>query len=200
MRLVSPNINSWRFRLAGNAPWIAALFIIAGLVHILSILAMPRLAERDAYARLQARAPLNQLQLISNPPGPDHLPYEDPATELAICRFDLTQEPLRLRGDLAGSGLVLFSFRDRYGRAFFAMTDRGNSRGQLDVIVATRAQLDAISAEDGEDETPSELRLPARQPDGFVLIRALALEPGRVEAARQLLQSISCASEKPAAQ
>lgn len=200
MSVFAKDISGWRFRFAGAAPWLVAMFIIAGLVHILSVLAMPRLAERDAYARFAEIAPVNQLRLISPDEAARLLPYEDPAMAMAVCRFDLSQGPLRLRGNLAGGGLLLLSFRDRLGRAFFAMTDRGTSRGRLDVIIATRAQLDAIEAQDEEDETPAELRLPARGATGFILLRALARESGAMEEVRQRLGALSCASEKPAQQ
>lgn len=186
----------WNFRLAGLLPWILATVFIAGLVHIISILAMPRLASRDVHARIAAHSPLNTMHLLANA-GRDAIPFEDPATVLAVCRYDLATGALRLRGMLAGDGLVLISFRDRLGRAYFAMTDRGTLRGRLDVVVATRNQLDAIEAQDGEDEVPSEMRLPARDETGFIYIRALAAEAGARQSAHAKLQGLTCAIEKP---
>ena len=66
----------------------------------------------------------------------------------------------------------------------------------LDVVLVTRAQLDAIEAQDPEDETPLDLRLIAPSLQGFVMLRALALEPGQRAGAEARLKSISCQTEK----
>ncbi len=188
---------NWAFRLTGWAPWVAATFVIAGLVHIISILAMPLLAPQDAFGRLAEATPLGRLVILDNgPPGKELLPFEDPATIIAVCRFDLAQGALRLRSNFDGEGLVLMSFRNRFGTAFYAMTDRGTSRGRLDVVVATRAQLDAIEAQDSEDEVPSDLRLLAQLPEGFVMLRALSPEPGQRADAAARLKMITCGAEK----
>lgn len=186
----------WTFRLAGWLPWIIGTFVIAGLIHIVTILAMPLLAKQDSFARLSAATPLGQLTILNNgAPGHELLPFEDPATSIAVCRYDLAQGPLRLRANFDGEGLVLMSFRNRFGTAFYAMTDRGTSRGRLDVVIVTRAQLDAIEAQDSEDEVPSDLRLLSPSPEGFVMLRALSLEPSQRADAEARLRSISCRTE-----
>lgn len=186
----------WGTRLSGWTPWIAAVFVIAGLVHIVSVLAMPMLAPVDAYARLADRTPLGQLVILDNgQPGEELLPYEDPAAVIAVCRYDLSKGPIRLKANFDGEGLVLMSFRNRFGTAFYAMTDRGTSRGRLDVVVANRTQLDAIEAEDSEDEAPSDLRLLSPSPEGFIMLRALALEPGQRTVAEARLKAVSCEIE-----
>ena len=188
---------SWSFRLTGWLPWIIGAFVIAGLVHIVSVLLMPLLAPQDSFARLTAATPLGQLVILQNgPPGRELLPFEDPAAVIAVCRFDLAQGALRLRANFDGEGLVLMSFRNRFGTAFYAMTDRGTSRGRLDVVIATRAQLDAYEAQDSEDEAPSDLRLVAPSPEGFAMLRALSLEPGQRADAQARLKAISCRTEQ----
>ena len=188
---------NWGFRMTGWAPWIAGIFVIAGLVHILSILAMPLLAPQDAFARLTPVTPLNQLAILDNgPAGRELLPFEDPAIAIAVCRFDLTDGALRLRATLDGDGLTLMTFRNRFGTAFYGMNDRGTARGRLDVVIATRAQLDAFEAQDEEDEVPQDLRLLAPSLEGFVLLRALALEPGQRAIAEARLKAVACQTEQ----
>lgn len=185
-----------RERLLGALPWFLATLIVAGIVHITSILAMPRLATEDAFARIARAAPLHTMTILSDAEdGGRLLPFEDPATMRAVCRFDLRNGPLRLRGKLTGEGLTLMSFRNRFGTAFYAMNDRGTSRGDLNVIVVTRQQLEEIEANDPEDELPSELRLVAPSQEGFVLLRALAPEPGLRALTQQSLQAITCRKE-----
>ena len=183
-------------RILGWLPWIFATFIIAGIVHLVSIMAMPRLATEDAFARIARVAPLHSISILAGKPAAMKLlPFEDPATAVAVCRFDLNQGPLRLRGKLSGDGLTLMSFRNRFGTAFYSMTDRGTSRGLLDVVVVTRAQLEAKEADDPEDELPSELRLVSPTMQGLVLLRALAPEKGNYPKAVAGLKAITCELE-----
>ena len=186
---------SFRDRLIGAIPWLLATAIVAGIVHIVSILAMPRLASDDAFARMARNAPLHGLTLLPRKAiAVGLLPFEDPATALAVCRFDLRDGPVRLHGKLSGDGLLLLSFRNRYGVSFYAMNDRGASRGDLEVVIVTRQQLEEIEANDPEDEIPSELRLQAPSLEGFVLLRTLATEPGHYPKAVDSLKKITCRS------
>lgn len=182
-------------RLLGWLPWLLATFIIAGIVHIVSILAMPRLAPNDAFARIAAVAPLHSMTILAGKPAAmELLPFEDPATAIAVCRYDLRQGPVRLRGKLSGDGLTLMSFRNRFGNAFYTMNDKGTSRGTLDVVLVTRAQLETLEANDPDDELPSELRLVSPTLQGFSLLRALAPEKGHFPDAVKRLQAIECRS------
>lgn len=180
-------------KVLGWLPWLLATAIIAGIVHIVSILAMPRLAPNDAFARIAGAAPLHKLAILAGKPAAmELLPFEDPATAVAVCRYDLRQGPIRLRGKLSSEDLTLMSFHNRLGTAFYAMNDRGTSRGTLDVVLVTRAQLETLEANDPEDELPSELRLVSPSLQGFALLRALAPEKGQYPDAIERLKTIQC--------
>ncbi|MGE3642737.1 MAG: hypothetical protein AB7F96_02665 [Beijerinckiaceae bacterium] len=180
-------------RLLGWIPWVLGTLIIAGIVHIVSVLAMPRLAAEDAFSRFARVTPLHKLTILTGRPDAASLvPFEDPANALAVCRFDLKAGPVRLRGRLSGDGLVLMSFRNRFGTAFYSMNDRGTSRGNLNVVLVTAEQLEAIEANDPEDDVPNELRLSAPSLEGFIVLRALAPERSQFAEAVQSLKTIDC--------
>lgn len=173
--------------------WTAAVLIVAGVVHLVSILAMPRVATNNSFTRVAAQAPANQfLVLPAVAPGSEVLPFEDPATALGVCRYDLARGALRLRGQLAPEELALVSFHGRDGQTYYAMTDRSALRGRMDVVVATRDQLDEIEAQDNEDELPQELRLVAPGTQGFILLRALAQRPALMGEVRERLATTTC--------
>jgi uncharacterized membrane protein len=175
------------------AIWIVAVLCVAGIVHLATILVLPRIAPKNPYARVAALGPANRLVMLPPvEPGREVLPFEDPATAVAACPYDLTRGAVRLRGQLAPDALVLLSFHGRFGQTFYSMTDRSALRGRIDVVIATRGQLDDIEANDSEDELPQELRLesPARQ--GFILLRALAERPSLMGEARDRLSSLTC--------
>ena len=181
--------------LLGVLPAILGVVAMTGIVHIVSLFAMPRLAPKDAFSRVSTIAPLFKIWPVPSA-SRDQLPFEDPATELAICRYDLRQGPLHMTGTLQPDSLMLFTFSARYGQIFYSMTDRGASRGRLDVLVLTQAQLDSIETAESGDELPAELRIVAPTNEGFVLVRTLAEQQGDVPEARRRVTSIGCALGK----
>jgi uncharacterized membrane protein len=185
--------------LIGGLPWALACLIIAGIVHISSILAMPWLAPKDAYAHMASIAPLfHMTSLPPTAPGGRSTPFDDPALAQAVCRYDLSEGPLRLHANLPSDELTLFSFHERYGQIYYSMNDRGAPRGQLDVLLLTQPQLDAVEVNDNEGELPKELRIVAPSSRGFILLRALAERPGEMEDARARVMSVACALDRGA--
>ena len=162
-------------RLSGLLPWALACFALAGIVHIASVLLMPRLAPRDAYTRLAAFIAQGGLRpLPAAEPGQEILPFLDPAFAYAVCGYDLARGPLRIRAAVVPGPFVSMSFRSRKGQLFYSLTDRAASRGKIDIVVLTTAQLAEAEAQDSDDEPVQELRLLAPELQGFVLLRSLA--------------------------
>ena len=177
-------------------PWAAGCLVIAGIVHIVSVLMMPRLAPQDAFSRIRAIAPAGSLTILPrSAPRAEILPFNDPAMAQAVCRYDLDDGPFRISASIAQDSLLSMSFHDRYGIVFYAMTDRAAVRGKIEAVVVTASQKEALESEDSEDGPPPELRLQTIQREGFVLFRALAEQPGDYAGAEKKLQTISCAAD-----
>lgn len=186
----------WMNRLFSALLYGIAILFVAGLVHIVSILIMPRLAPHDAYARFSALATSKQPFLLPRPlPGQEITPFEDPAVAQAVCMFDVSQAPFHVGANLGEDALVTLSFRSRTGKIFYSMTDKASVHGQIDISVMTEPQLEAAQANDDEDNPSQELRLVAPQLQGFLLISALAEHPSERASAEARALSIQCASE-----
>ncbi len=170
-------------------PFLAGCLIIAGLVHIATIFILPRLAQKDAFARISAIAAPHKVVILPDGAGG---PFDDPALAQGVCRFDLSQGPVRLRATLPLDPLMLFSFHTRRGQIFYSMTDRSATRGKLDVLLLTREQLNAVEANDPEDELPQDLRIIAPTLDGFLLFRSLAEFPGEMAEAKARIAALTC--------
>ena len=177
-------------------PWIAGCLVVAGIVHIVSIFAMPRLAPRDAFARMSALTAPHRMTLLPAATPEAGGPFDDPAFAQGVCRYDLSQGPVRLRATLPPDALMLLSFHARQGQIFYSMTDRSATRGKLDVLLVTRRQLDVVEANDPEDELPQDLRIIAPTLEGFLLLRALAEFPGERDDAQKRILSIFCGLDK----
>jgi len=173
-----------------------AVAFVAGFVHLVSVLAMPRLAPHDAFARLSALVQGKQPFLLPQPlPGQEVTPFEDPAVVQTVCLFDLTQGPLKVDATVDDDALLTLSFRSRTGAVFYSMTDKASVHGKIDIRVMTPAQLQAAQAEDDEDNPPQELRIVAPQLQGFILINALAPFPSERADAEARARSVNCAPE-----
>ncbi len=185
-----------RLETANYFPWLGGFFVIAGIVHIASVLILPRFAPADAFARIAAAAPAGQLTILPRAePHKELVPFNDPAMADAVCRYDLASGPFRISVNLTSDSLLSMSFHDRYGIVFYAMTDRAAVRGRIEAVVVTARQKEALENDDDEEGPPPELRLVTAQREGFVLFRALAEQPGDHAGAENRLRSISCAAD-----
>jgi len=71
--------------------------LLGGIVHLGSVIILPRTATQDAYARLAPVAPVNSVVALPAPtPEKAVMPFMDPAFASAICLYDLSQGPLKL--------------------------------------------------------------------------------------------------------
>ena len=71
--------------------------VLGAIVHLVSVLALPRIASQDAYSRLTPTTKLNAVtQLLPADPSYTLMPYMDPAFAVAVCRYDLSGGPLKL--------------------------------------------------------------------------------------------------------
>ena len=76
---------------------IVAGVVLGLVVHLVSVLALPRIATQDAYSRLTPMTRLNGVtQLPLADPNTSPMPFMDPAFALAICRYDLSNGPIKL--------------------------------------------------------------------------------------------------------
>jgi uncharacterized membrane protein len=181
-------------------PWALATLLIAGIVHIVSVLLMPTVAPRAALTRLTEAAETTSGGVALLPamaPGAETLPFEDPGFAEGVCVYDLSKGLLRVRAAVDGEDYVGLSFHAGAGRIFHAMTDRSAIKGKIDIVVGDERQIDALESADDEEAPAQEIRLTAPAKRGFVLIRALAKRPSDQERARQRVRSVNCATFEP---
>lgn len=168
----------------GALPWIAAGLLLGVAVHIVSVFALPRLAPDDARSRLAGSTAVNRITTPSGAGGMA-LPLADPAFETAVCRYDLTAGPLHVRAPVTPhyTAIALYTAT---GIAFGAINDRAAMRGRLDLFVVTARQRRELTTD--EDETAADnLILVSPTTEGFVLVRALAVQPSFAPIVREQL-------------
>ena len=183
--------------------WLILLFVgvvLGAIVHLATIMILPRTASQDAYARLSPIAPVNAVAAIPAPtPDNARMPFMDPAFVGAVCRYDLSRGPLKLTVPVISS-YTSVSFYTRYDVSYYAINDRAAGRRTIELDLMTTEQRAQIP--DEEDVTAADrLIVESPTPTGLIAIRALAPEPGLLPVARAAIASARCQiqeEQKPA--
>jgi uncharacterized membrane protein len=166
--------------------------LLGGVVHLVSVLALPRIATQDAYARLGAISAVNKVTpLPPVTPASEPMPFMDPAFAMAVCRYDLGGGPIKLRVPVS-QAYTSVSFYTRNDVAYYAINDRSAGRRVIELDLMTEAQHAELPEE--EDVTAAD-RLIIDSPTraGLILLKALAPEPGLMPQAQASLAAASCA-------
>lgn len=171
--------------------WLLGGLILGAIVHLATVLILPRTASHDAFARLEPIAPVNRVVALP-PTGPENmlLPLQDPAFVAAVCRYDLAAGPLKLTMPVA-QAYTSVSFYSRFGVAYYAINDRAAGRRVIELELMTARQR-AELPEDEELTAADRLIVESPTATGLIVLRALVPEAGTTDAARATLAAARC--------
>ena len=171
--------------------WLLGAVLLGGLVHLSTVLAMPQAAKQDAYARLAAVTPVNQIVALPAPTSDQAImPFMDPAFAIAVCRYDLSDGSLKLVAPVS-QAYTSVTFYTRKSVAYYAINDHAAGRRRIELDLMTPEQHAQVPEE--EDVTSAD-RLIIDSPGkmGLIVLRAFAPEPGLMTMARQALAAANC--------
>jgi uncharacterized membrane protein len=174
----------WLLLLLGGA-------LLGGVVHLATVIILPRTATQDAYARLTPIAPVNTVVALPIPsPEKAIMPFMDPAFASAVCRYDLSEGPLKLTVPVSPA-YTSVSFYTRYDVAYYAINDRAAGRRVIELDLMTAAQHEQVP-EDEEITAADRLIVESPTPTGLIAIRAMAPEPGLMPLAQSAVAASRC--------
>jgi len=178
------------------ALWTLAGLLLAGVVHLGTVLMLPRTATLDSYARLAPIAPVNTVAPVPPASAENALvPFTDPAFVAAVCRYDLSAGPLKLTAPVTPA-YTSVTFYNRRGVAYYALNDRAAGRRVIELDLMTEQQKAELPEE--EDVTAADrLIVESPTPTGLIVLRALAPEPGMVTRAQEVLAQAKCQVQAP---
>jgi uncharacterized membrane protein len=170
---------------------VARGLLLGGIVHLSSVLLLPRTATQDAYTRLAAAVPANTIMALPRPEPDD-------------CRAAVHGSGFRHRGvplrpcwrpaqaARAGEpglyvGVVLFPQRRRLLRH-----QRPRRRRRVIELDLMTTQQRAALPEDEEVTAADRLIVESPTPAGLIMVRAFGPEPGLMPMARRALASAQC--------
>jgi len=182
-----------RVRLPGL--YIALAIVLAGLIHVVAVLSLPILAPRDAHARLGALGPANtMIQLPPVTPGQQVMPNMAPDVRYAVCLFDLSDGPVRLRAKIPDE-LWLIAFYTPIGENFYTVVGADMKRGDVDLIVTTKDQTVTDVAADATEGLENLVVVNSPVTKGIALIRAPLAGPSRSSEAERALKATYCGAQ-----
>ena len=165
--------------------------LLGGIVHLATIIVLPRTATQDANARLTPIAPVNSVAPLPAPtPEKAVMPLMDPAFAMSICRYDLSKGPMKLSVPV-NPGYTSVSFYNDRAIAFYAINDRSAGRHAIELDLMTREQHAEMP--ENENITAADLLI-VESPTltGLIAIRALAPEPGLMPMAQRAVDAATC--------
>ena len=174
--------------------WTLAGILLGGIVHLGTILVLPRTASQDAYTRLSPVTPVNAMTPLPRPtPGKALLPYMDPAFAVAVCRYDLANGPMRLTAPVS-QAYTSVTFYTRLGVAYYGINDRAAGRRTIELYLMTTPQHDAMP-EEADVTAADRLIIESPTTTGLIVLRALSPEPGLMPMAQASLTGARCRTQ-----
>ena len=171
--------------------WILSGLLLGGIVHIATVLYLPNTATQNAYARVSAITPINQVVPMPAPsPEQSILPLMDPAFSAAVCRYDLSDGP-REPSTPVSPAYTSVTFYTNKDIAYYAINDRAAGRRTIELDLMTAAQR-AQLPDDEEIAAADRLIVESPSRTGLIVLRALAAEPGMMPAAVASLSNARC--------
>ncbi|WP_321339031.1 hypothetical protein [uncultured Cohaesibacter sp.] len=167
-----------------------AALIVAAIIHIATIFALPYFAENDLWHKIQALGPAHEMYVLSDPKEAIKLSDDlDPTFAYGLCRSDVSDAPVLLKGSLPSSFWSL-DYVDRNGRSQFSLTNQ-ISGSHLNVVLATRGQQRLLSERpDLTDETAIVISTSGEK--GILVVRALVVSERDRSNIATALGKLSC--------
>lgn len=166
--------------------------VLGAMVHLVAVLLVPHLAERDAASLFSEMGEGGKADLLDPMRQPSQAVTDgDPQVAMAVCAYNLETGPVRI---IAKAGLLplSLSLHRPGGGVLYAITDRAAVRSTLDFVILTSAQLDERLARDDETESVRELRVVSGGEQGIVVARALAKRSSDRAQAEALVKDVAC--------
>ena len=153
----------------GSYPWVIGGFVAGGIIHILCVLGIPALAERDAWSRLSALKP-NTL-VVADGKSAAVLPFTPPDVVSAYCLFDISERNVIVRSPLS-EGTWSLAVSSRSGDNFYIVTGADVKKSEARLLLIRRDRLAEETATEKTDEGEDQNIIVSPSDTGFVVFRA----------------------------
>lgn len=166
--------------------------VLAGLVHIGSLLGVPRFATQGPFERIAGLGPEGAFVVLADEgDAANMLPFRDPSFVTAACRYDLSKGPISVATALPSSYGAI-SVHTRTGQPFYALTDRAATDGRVELSILAQDDVAAAEQEEAAEDARPRLRIVSPTETGFILVRLFAPGESARPALRELAAKATC--------
>jgi uncharacterized membrane protein len=177
-------------------PWALAGIAAAGIIHILTVFAIPVLAERDAWGRLSAVMTPNTLAIADGKSAP-RLPFTSPDVATAYCLFDLSKDNVIVKSPLPEAAWSL-ALSTRSGENFYLVTGADAKKPRVRLLIIPQDRLSEEASTEKTEEGDEQAIIVSPGQTGIVAIRApLRGESFRGPAQEELRKALCEAKKRP---
>lgn len=177
--------------------YLLAGVLLGGVIHLVVILTLPRLAEETAWTRIAALEARDRMvvlpALAPGDPNPLHL---DPLLVYGVCQIDLGAGPAYLSGRLPDAFWSVALFQPN-GTIAYATTNRDGIGQTLEMGIFNTAQT-RLLAQQQIDIAEGLLVVESPVDQIFVLVRLAPPQPAMRARFAEELAKVSCASRPEA--
>ena len=150
--------------------WFTGGLLLGGIIHIVTILALPLLAEETTWTRIAALKAENRILVLPRiEPGQPNPLQLDPELSYGVCQIDLSQGPVYLSGVLPDAFWSVALFNEA-GVVTYSTTNRDGIGQTVELGIFNAAQT-RLLAQQQIDIAEGLLVVESRTDKLFVLVR-----------------------------
>lgn len=174
--------------------FLTGILLLAGTIHIGTILLVPAVAKSDGWSRLAAFARQDRFAEIPVIGAGDTVAGLDPLFVNGACRVQLGESPAGITVE-ARDRFWSLALYDRRGTIIFSLNDRTAVDGRLDMIVVNAAQSAELKKSLSADLQQS-IVVEGQSNDLIALLRLFAPTAAAQQEARRIIGQAECLPEQ----
>jgi uncharacterized membrane protein len=146
--------------------------LLGGVIHISATLALPVLGRGTAFQRVRDLLPVNRMVILPAPaPGKQLLPFMLPDALYAMCRFDLSADPVTVTAALAEPGWAL-SLHTPQGDNFYVMPAQQLRRSEVSLVIVPGGDRLSDAGPQTRRTASLETHIASPTDEGLIVVRA----------------------------
>lgn len=175
--------------------WVAGGIVLGLIIHLVSILILPKVVSNGVFARVSALGALNNTVVLDTPGPGEPNPFDlDPKFAYAVCQLDLSNGPGTMRGLLPDAFWSVSAYAPS-GVPLYSTTNRSSATSVLDLAVFTPEQMLALDKQEIAI-IPETLIVESPGPTAFAVVRLAPSQPAMLARYRTALAQLTCGALK----
>ncbi|ESR22777.1 DUF1254 domain-containing protein [Lutibaculum baratangense] len=169
----------------------AITLVLAAIIHLATVMAVPYTAPRDAWSRLAGLMEEERVaRLPPARPGEEILPLLDPNLVYGVCRFDVSEGPFAISAPMPPAYWAI-SLQTPRGHVFYAIDDEAALDGALEIELRSPEAMRRYQLARAGEVGPV-IAVEAPSATGYVLMRALVGRGARREVLEAMMDDTFC--------